>query len=159
VLSTGRRAENSPRRIYESVDMGSITIKLPQRKSIFKISGRAEIPTPALVTGNVEIIHTSAATFSRRNKGGWTLQRGSRWNINVLFKRAFVLPGGKHSSKEEQKQDFFHVTMIGLKSQILCHNSIPLVSHFVLNSPIYSTVTDLARLRGWSTLQPRITAM
>jgi hypothetical protein len=24
---------------------------------------------------------------------------------------------------------------------------------------IYSTVTDLAKLRGWSTLQPRITAM
>ena len=24
---------------------------------------------------------------------------------------------------------------------------------------IYSTVTDLARLRGWSTLQPRITAI
>ena len=24
---------------------------------------------------------------------------------------------------------------------------------------IYSTVTDLARLRGWSTLQPRSTAM
>ena len=29
------------------------------------------------------------------------------------------------------------------------------------NSPVenYSTVTDLARLRGWSTLQPRMTAM
>ncbi len=24
---------------------------------------------------------------------------------------------------------------------------------------LYSTVTDLARLRGWSTLQPRITAI
>ena len=28
---------------------------------------------------------------------------------------------------------------------------------FVLQA--YSTVTDLAKLRGWSTLQPRITAM
>jgi len=31
------------------------------------------------------------------------------------------------------------------------------ISHFYIKS--YSTVTDLARLRGWSTLQPRITAM
>jgi hypothetical protein len=27
------------------------------------------------------------------------------------------------------------------------------------NSQSYSTVTDLARLRGWSTLAPRLTAM
>ena len=30
---------------------------------------------------------------------------------------------------------------------------------FLLVFLIYSTVTDLAKLRGWSTLQPRITAM
>ena len=30
---------------------------------------------------------------------------------------------------------------------------------FLYITGVYSTVTDFAKLRGWSTLQPRITAM
>lgn len=55
----------------------------------------------------------------------------------------------------------FSNQLIGVLNLILIgKNQLRMVISFFIDALIfYSTVTDFARLRGWSTLQPRITAI
>src|SRR5258706_3271367 len=73
VLYAGRGAKNISCCIHESIDMSSVTIKLPKGKSICEISGSLNIPTLVRDPKTGIIIDTTATAFIGREDFGWTL--------------------------------------------------------------------------------------